>query len=385
MYFIWPNSGSAASDPVLSYLTPTGNLGFQVNSVAPLGSEFEAWGIAGLGDGGGAWASWWGNVGLAGSNIVVQQFLPDAGTVFDGGTQNGIQLAALPTTGDNPGVTLLGDGTGGVTAVWYAVAGGTGALYAQRLATDGGTLWGANPVLVSSAASTPQADDSYLLNFRLIAAPNGDPTVVWSGVSGGIYAEKIDLASGSKLWGSLSGGIKVSAVYQPAYMDVAYGTDDSAYVTYQDSLAHIYVKRIEPDGTLGGEVPDAGPLPDAGVDAGIDAGFDAGVDAGIDAGVDAGLDAGPEIDAGPDAGTVDAGPDAGTVDAGHVDAGLDAGEPVDAGQTPDAGNPTPDAGADGGTTVAAKSGCSCSSGDAGLSWSFALFLVAALRRRRANR
>jgi MYXO-CTERM domain-containing protein len=373
MYFIGTSSGSASADPTLGYLGPTGANSFEVASVAPQFTPFEEWAIAGLSDGGGVWAAWWGNAGVTGSEVVLQLFLPDAGPFFDAGAQNGFQLSALPSTDDDPGTTLIGDGTGGVTAVWYAVTAGAGALYAQHIATDGGALWGANPILVSSAESTPREPDGYLSSFRVIAGPGGNPTILWIGSAAGVYAEQLDLATGTKLWGSLSGGIEVSTVYSPAYMDIAFGTDDSAYVTYEDDVAHIYVKRIEPGGTLGGVVPDAGPALDAGADGGTDAGMDAGIpDAGEDAGVeDAGIhDAGAQ-DAGPlDAGVVDAGPAMGSPDAGPIDAGT----AVDAGKTPDAGS-----------TLSASSGCSCSSGNGGLPASLGLFLGTLVLRRRRSR
>jgi uncharacterized protein (TIGR03382 family) len=384
MYFIWPNSGSEASDPLITYLTPTGAVGFQVDGAIPATAPFEQWSIAGRADGGGAWATWWGTQG-SGDAVYLQQFLTDAGTAFDAGSLPGLVLATGPNNALQ-GPALLDDGNGGVVAVWYGAPTGTGALYAQRFGPNATPLWGANPIAISGGASVPADPDSYLSTFRLLAAPSGNPTIVWVGTPSGLFAQQLDLATGALLWGPLTGGLEVSTLYDPAYIDVAFGSDGSTYVAFQSPTNDVYVKRIEPDGTLGGSSPDAGM--DAGIDAGSteDAGTtpDAGMDAGSteDAGTtpDAGMDAGATEDAGP---TPDAGMDAGTTPDAGMDAGSDAGNPTgDAGSTPDAGV-TPDAGStpDGGTATA-SSGCGCSS-SAGGPWAFgALLLSAVLRRRR---
>jgi uncharacterized protein (TIGR03382 family) len=312
MYFIWPTSGSESISPSLDHVSPTGSLLFSVPSVAPQLSNFEDWSIFGLSAGAGVWASWY-QPGASGA-VYLQLFLADGGAAFtDAGPADGLLVA--PSSAFNANPTLVGDGQGGSVVAWLdTTTSSVNVLYAQRYSADGSTPWG-SPVLVSSASTTPNLSQGYLRTFRLVPTTDGNVALVWSATPSGLYAEKIDMANGAKLWGPLSGGILVSTVTSPQWTDVIFAEDDSSYIAYQDSQTRIYLKHVRSDGTLG---PASGPTVDAGIDAGIDAGADAGDDAGVpDAGPDAGADAGPDAgnvgtDAGVDAGIADAGPDAGT-------------------------------------------------------------------------
>jgi uncharacterized protein (TIGR03382 family) len=366
MYYIWPTSGSATNLPALDHVGPDGGLVFSVPSVAPLQALFEQWSIAGLPAGGGSWATWY-QSGTPG-HLYLQLFLadgsrafPDAGPLFlsDGGLalpDAGV-AGGLIVTGTNayPDPTLVGDGQGGTIVAWFdTTTTSLNVIYAQRYSADGSTPWGNQPVLVSSAATPPTNTGGYLRPFRIVPTSDGNVGVVWSAMPNGIYAEKIDVATGTKLWGPLSGGIAVSTATYPSWTDVIFVEDDSAYVAYEDQQSRVFVKHVRADGTLGPTVADAG----------VDAGMDAGIDAGMDAGVDAGLDAG--ADAGPDGGIVVGFPDGGG-DAG-IDGGMDAGG-TDAGENGDAG-----------TT---KSGGGCSTSGGGPIGAVMLVFVgfAALRRR----
>jgi len=379
LYFIYAPTGAETISPVISYVTPAGAAGFSVPNAAPSQTYSSEWGSVGLPDGAGIWAAWT-QSGTYG--VYLQEFLADGGTAFpDAGDAGGLLVASTSTYQVTP--ELLNDGQGGVVVAWFDDPAGTNAIFVQHYASDGGALW-AQPAIVSNGSTTPTIESSYLETFQLIAAPDDDVAVFWNANPSGIYAEKLDLDTGTHLWGPLTGGVVVSSA-APEYvswMQAAFASDDSAYVTYQ-AANDVYLKHLRADGTLGTTVADAGE--DAGVDAGVDAGFDAGFDAGIE---DAGTDAGTTVDAGSDAGP-DAGSDAGSVEDAGPDAGSglpDSGPVIvpDAGPVADAGQPVADAGVgDGGNTVTASSGCGCTTAPDAPLWAlgFGLMWLTRLRRR----
>jgi MYXO-CTERM domain-containing protein len=348
LYYIWSTSGAASNAPALGHFDPGGAPTFIAYSVAPQTAADGDWSIAGLPDGGGVWASWY-QYATTG-NLYLQLFLADGGAAFDGGPAGGLLVATTTNSGAAP--LLLHDGTGGAILAWLDVTSGVNVIYAQRYGTDGSPLWGTQPVLVSAAA-TPPALQPGLLAFKLLPTPDNNVALFWMGSPSGIFAEKLAIEGGAKLWGATTGGVTISLVSSPPqWLDATFVEDDSAYVAYEDNVNHVYLKHVRSDGTLGPPIPDAGP--DAGADAGPDAG-----PTGTDGGVNAGPDAGPT---GTDAG-VDAGPDAGPT---GTDAGVDAGSGEDAG--------------DGGTN---KGGCGCGSTGPDPIWLVGLgsILLLALRRR----
>jgi hypothetical protein len=353
MYYIWTTSGSSTQSPALGHADPSGTLTFTDYSFTPGQASFGQWSIAGIPDGGGAWTTW-----QSGSKIYVQFVLPDGGTAFDGGPSGGL-LVASPSS-YTPAPLLVHDGTGGAILAWLDVTAGVNVLYAQRYGPDGSPLWGAQPLLVSSAA-TPPSQYAGLLTYQLVPTADNNVALFWIGTPSGIYAEKLAIDGGAKLWGPTTGGVTLSNVTGVAWLDAKFVEDDSAYLAYQDQANQILIKHVRSDGTLGP------PIPDAGLDAGAeDGGGDGGQDAGPDAGptgTDGGVDAGP--DAGPTGtdGGVDAGP---TGTDGGGDAGVDAGSGEDAG--------------DGGTS---KGGCGCGNTGPDPIWLVGLgsILLLALRRR----
>lgn len=236
---------------------------------------------------------------------------------------------------------------------------GVNAIYAQRFAADGSMPWGSHPILVSSAATTPQAPSSYLSSFRVIPTADHNIAIFWAATPFGIYGEKLAVDRGSRLWGPLSGGVEVSAASTPNWLDATFASDDSAYVAYQLG-GNIFLKHVEADGTLG--------TSDAGAST-------------IDGGLDGGLADAGEIDRGLDAGSM---PDSGMADAGLMDAG----NAPDAGQRPATGSPDAGSPAADGGIVTAASGCGCSSNGDGSPWSvltIGLMCTLAMRARTRRR
>jgi MYXO-CTERM domain-containing protein len=368
LYFIWPDTGSEDSSPVLDHLDPGGARTFEVSSVAPQYAPADNWTLSGLPDGGGSWAAWY--QGTADAGLYLQLFASDGGAIFtDVSAANGLFVAAPAVIPSNP--VLVSDGNGGVVLAWSdLVSSSLHVIYAQRFGVGGTPLWGAHPILVNSAETTPLQSSGYQPVFRVIPTPDNNVAFFWN-TAPGIYAEKLAMDGGSKMWGALSGGVAVSTV-APAgipWLDATFAVDDSAYVAYQTPAGAVYVKHVLADGTLGSTpaTVDAGPTEDGGEgDGGL-------VDAGEDAGTS---DAGPA-----DAGSItDAGTDAGPADAGPIlDAGVDAGgKAPDSGTTPDAGG-APDAG-----STEPSSGCGCTSSGVGGAWTALLGLGLLMTRRRSR-
>jgi hypothetical protein len=317
MYFIYPPSGSESVDPVINYLTPTGSLNFTVPSVAPANTSFEQWSISGLPTGAGVWATWYQYNSPSSSDLLLQRFTSTGASGLDGGADNGVVAASVTT--ESPSPQLISDGAGGVVEVWFDVTSGVNVIYAQRFGADGTPKWGTSPVLIPSAATTPVPTSGYLSCFRVVPTHDQNVAIFWVGTPNGIFAQKIDMASGATQWGTVPGGIQVSAATSPAWVDATFATDDSAYVAYQ--LGNdVFVKHVEPDGTLG-------PTP-------------------------AVSDAGPSEEGG----ALDGGADTGTMDTGTSSADAQVGE--------DSGGHGPmgsdgSAQGDGGVTTGKSSGCSC--------------------------
>jgi hypothetical protein len=296
MYYIWPTSGSASISPSLDHVAADGGLVFTVPSVAPQLASFSEWSISGLSGGAGCWASWYGSSGL-----YLQLFIADGGAAFpDAGPAGGLKVSAISAYDPEP--TMLDDGAGGVVLAWFDVTASVNVLYVQRFAADGSTVWG--PVAVSSAATTPATESSYLYSYRLVPTRDGNVALFWGTTTYNINAEKVAMSNGARLWGPISGGVEVSSIPPQAipysyWIDPVFAEDDSAYVTYVDGLNRIYLKHVLADGTLGTSVVDAGsPMPDAGPDAGADAGPEDAGPSGPDGGMDSGIIIGHNGDAG---------------------------------------------------------------------------------------
>jgi len=114
----------------------------------------------------------------------------------------------------------------------------------------------------SSAESVPVAQSGYLPTFRFVPTTDSNVAAFWFATPG-IYAEKLAIDGGAKLWGPTSGGVAISLVSDPQWLDATFIEDDSAFVTFEDSQYQVWIKHVQEDGQLGPA--------DAGIDAGPDA------------------------------------------------------------------------------------------------------------------
>ncbi len=150
---------------------------------------------------------------------------------------------------DQFAVRIVSDGTGGAVIVWIDDQNGLGAwdVYAQRIDSNGATLWTANGVPLCTAVSA-QAD------LSVIADGTGGAFVAWEDYRSGdynIYAQRIN-GSGTVLW--TADGVLVCGLAQPQ-VDPSLTADDSGgvYIAWTDRRNttdyDVYAQRLTGSGT----------------------------------------------------------------------------------------------------------------------------------------
>ncbi len=158
-------------------------------------------------------------------------------------TLGGIPLCAA--AGDQNGVKIVRDGSGGAIAVWQDARAGDLDIYAQRVSADGSLLWGTDGVPVCVVT----ADQS-----QPTVVPDGSGGVIaaWSDMrdaDADIMAQRID-ASGTELW--QAGGIPLCTL--PGDQTIPYAAFDGvggAIVAWQNERgdnSDIHAQRISATG-----------------------------------------------------------------------------------------------------------------------------------------
>jgi hypothetical protein len=147
-------------------------------------------------------------------------------------------------SGDQYDVSMTSDGAGGAILAWYDDRFDLGDIYAQRVNSQGVSLWNEFGTPVSSA-SQAQSDPT------VVSDGAGGAVVVWDDnrfSDTDIYAQRID-AYGAPMWAS--NGVPVSTA--PSFQEnfaVAGDGSGGAYVFWQDRRSgdsNPYAQRIEPN------------------------------------------------------------------------------------------------------------------------------------------
>jgi len=110
--------------------------------------------VAATDDGAGGIIVAWADQRSGGLDIYAQRVSASGVPVW---TADGV--AVCTASSDQTGVRLVSDGAGGAILVWTDARSGPTDIYARRVATGGGTLWAANGIAVSTAASTQHSPD----------------------------------------------------------------------------------------------------------------------------------------------------------------------------------------------------------------------------------
>jgi hypothetical protein len=174
-------------------------------------------------------------------DIYAQRISGDGAPLW---TSGGIPLCAA--AGNQDGVRIMPDGSGGAVAVWQDGRDGSIDIYAQRIDGDGSPLWEANGVAVCAIA----ADQ---IQPSAVADGAGGIIVAWSDYRGGeadIMAQRLD-ASGSEIWQAGGVALCASTGNQSSPFAVADG-EGGAIVSWQDdrgSDSDIHAQRISASGS----------------------------------------------------------------------------------------------------------------------------------------
>lgn len=146
---------------------------------------------------------------------------------------------------------MVTDGAGGAVIVWEDQrVSGSSDIYAQRIDSNGATLWTADGVPVCTA---PEFQESHAITSLV----NGDVIIAWSDfrndptlANNDIYAQKLS-AAGSALWAG--NGVAVCTAQgsqgSPALIGDAGG---GAFITWDDNRAQnldVYIQRLDAQGS----------------------------------------------------------------------------------------------------------------------------------------
>ncbi len=163
-------------------------------------------------------------------------------------TSNGVVLCAV--TGDQSGLAITSDGSGGAIGVWADFRNGTNYdLYAQRVNASGIAQWTANGIAFAAFAY----DQS---SASIAADGSGGAIVAWNDSrnanSPDIYAQRLN-ASGADRW--TAGGLRVCAAanaqYSPVVSSDGAGGAVVAWQDYRSAVTYdIYAQRISASGTV---------------------------------------------------------------------------------------------------------------------------------------
>ena len=143
---------------------------------------------------------------------------------------------------------LVGDGLGGVIAVWQDSRSGDDDIYAQRLSAAGVARWAPNGVSVSVAGGEqvyPQA----------VPDGAGGAIIVWedfrNGGTSDVYAQRID-ASGAMQWTPGGVALCTAAAFQLFPLVVSDGAGGAVVVWTDERMSgcrNFYAQRVGADGT----------------------------------------------------------------------------------------------------------------------------------------
>jgi hypothetical protein len=133
----------------------------------------------------------WEDAGNGNYDIYAQKVNKDGSVAW---TCDGLAICTAPNTQHEPKLTLTGDG--GAAIVWEDFRNNNWDIYAQRVSSEGTTLWEKDGIPVTTAKGTQYAP-------QIVKGKNGSYLIVWedyrNNKSYSIYAQKIS-ADGKPLW-----------------------------------------------------------------------------------------------------------------------------------------------------------------------------------------
>lgn len=162
-------------------------------------------------------------------------------------TADGIAVC-IEANDDQFNVRLISDGAGGAIITWQDYRNGNADIYAQRIDSNGNALWAANGVAVCT-----QAQDQN--NPRITSDAIGGAIITWEDsrnfIDKDIYAQRID-SDGNTLW--TTNGVIICAGASNDQLNPQITTDGSngAIIVWEDyrSGIDIYAQLIDADGNV---------------------------------------------------------------------------------------------------------------------------------------
>ncbi len=176
---------------------------------------------------------------------LMLSLLPITGTASTRWTTDGTPVCTVADIQRN--VHLTTDGCGGSIQVWQDLRSGQYDIYAQRISADGTPLWTTNGVAICTAGGNQR-------NPRAVHDENGGAIIAWrdsrSGTSN-IYAQRVD-SNGNTLW--TANGVAVCTIANGAnIVDLVPDGAGGAIIIWDDFRVgpnvDIYAQRLDPSGT----------------------------------------------------------------------------------------------------------------------------------------
>lgn len=191
----------------------------------------------------GAFVAWWDARGLS-YDIYAQRLLSNGSIPPDWPT-DGAALCTAPGHQFNP--QLTDDGAGGAIIAWYDYRrGSTPDIYAQRMTGGGAPTWATEGVTIC-AAWGEQYDP------HIVGDGTGGAIIVWEDVRSdvyNIYAQRV-LSDGHTVWltDGIPIGLTTSVQHDPRLVSDGMGGAIVAWEDYRDGeAADIYAQRVLSDG-----------------------------------------------------------------------------------------------------------------------------------------
>jgi titin len=193
---------------------------------------------------GGAIISWWDERG--GNADIYAQRVNSSGVAL--WTLNGVPICTA--SGDQDGLEIVGDGSGGAIITWHDERSVSDNIYAQRVGSSGITMWATDGVGMSTLTS-------YRGNPAIVSDGAGGAIIAWGLDNDDIYAQRVD-SSGAALW--TTDGVAISTA--PGAQHTPYVLSDGlggAVMAWRDSRhfysgttrEDVYGEKVNANGSLG--------------------------------------------------------------------------------------------------------------------------------------
>lgn len=157
---------------------------------------------------------------------------------------NGKAICTSPLIYRQP--QIIPDDNGGAIICWYDTTLGKSDIYAQRIDSNGNSLWGPNGTIICNEVD-------YQRYCRMSSDGNGGAIIVWNdrrdGSSSHIYAQKIN-ETGVVQWKS-NGTVVCNESVAEEYLDICSDGNGGAIITWidwRDLGSDVYAQRIDSNG-----------------------------------------------------------------------------------------------------------------------------------------